>query len=519
MDAHHRRRGGDGVATTPRAGPCCCQQVHHAQWRSYVQTYAPDLWARHHADLQAEEPLLSAPAATDYAHPAPATATNQFRTFGVPTTHAGTRASAPPALSDLPAVTQWLSVRESLLTAEPNSISADDIELAIDAFHALDALSQQIAQADNVANARDDLTDIQQQKNTLQQDVQALLQQHPAIGLPLQMRMVLSMANQLLQQRRFAECIDLLQPAVEHLIDNEQAAALVAAELQGALRWTLANALAQTPLGSRRDNLEQAIEHYQHALEIFTQTAYPANWAMTQNNLAAAYSDRIAGARRDNIEQAIEHYQHALEIFTQTATPEQWAQTQNNLAAAYSHRIAGTRRENLEQAIEYSQHALEIYTKTAYPEQWATTQNNLATAYCERITGTRRDNLEQAIEHYQYALEIYSKTAYPADWAMTQNNLANAYSDRIAGARRDNIERAIEHYQHALEIRTKTATPEKWAQTQNNLAIAYSDRIAGTRRDNLEQAIQHYQHASEIYTKTAYPEQWAQTQNNFGSRV
>ena len=167
--------------------------------------------------------------------------------------------------------------------------------------------------------------------------------------------------------------------------------------------------------------------------------------------MAAAYSDRIAGTRRDNLEQAIEHYQHALAIRTKTAYPEQWAATQNNLANAYSNRITGTRQDNLKQAIEHYQHALDIYTKTAYPEQWAQTQNNLAAAYRNRIAGARRDNIEQAIEHYQHALEIRTKTAYPEQWAGTQNNLANAYRDRIAGTRADNLQQARSHSEQALD--------------------------------------------------------------------
>ena len=89
------------------------------------------------------------------------------------------------------------------------------------------------------------------------------------------------------------------------------------------------------------------------ALTVCTREAFPADWAMTQNNLANAYGDRIRGERADNLERAIEHYEQALTVRTREAFPADWAMTQNNLAAAYCDRIRGERADNLERAIEH----------------------------------------------------------------------------------------------------------------------------------------------------------------------
>jgi CHAT domain-containing protein len=276
--------------------------------------------------------------------------------------------------------------------------------------------------------------------------------------------------------------------------------------------------LEQNPQANRAENLEQAIYCYQQALEVFTRVAFPEQWAMIQNNLANAYSDRIRGERAENLEQAIHHFQQALEFFTRTAFPKQRAGTQNNLAITYSDRIRGERAENLEMAIHYYRQALEVRTRAAFPEQWATTQNNLALAYRDRIRGEHAENLEQAIHHYQQALEVRTRASFPEDWAMTQNNLAITYSDRIRGERAENLEQAIHHYQQALEVfYTHAAFPEQWAATQNNLAAAYRNRIRGERAENLEQAIHHYQQALEVRTRAAFPEKWAETQNNLAN--
>ncbi|WP_139240788.1 tetratricopeptide repeat protein, partial [Geitlerinema sp. PCC 9228] len=80
----------------------------------------------------------------------------------------------------------------------------------------------------------------------------------------------------------------------------------------------LANQIAvdiqEFPLGSRANNIEIAIAAYQAALQVRTRSAFPQDWAMTQYNLANAYSDRIRGERAENLEEAIAAYQAALQV-------------------------------------------------------------------------------------------------------------------------------------------------------------------------------------------------------------
>lgn len=139
--------------------------------------------------------------------------------------------------------------------------------------------------------------------------------------------------------------------------------------------------IQQFPWGDRTLNLEMAIVAYKLALRVYSRESFPERWAMTQNNLATAYSDRIGGNREDNIEQAITAYRRALQVYSREAFPEQWAMTQNNLATAYSDRIQGDHEDNLAAAILSYQLALHVYTHQKFPEQWAMAQNNLTTAY------------------------------------------------------------------------------------------------------------------------------------------
>ena len=234
------------------------------------------------------------------------------------------------------------------------------------------------------------------------------------------------------------------------------------------------NLIQQFPF-NRGDSLEIAIVGYSLVSEIFTRNRYPEQWATTQNNLAAAYSDRIRGDRAENIEEAIAAYQRALQVRTREAFPQDWAMTQNNLATSYTNRIRGDRAENIEEAIAAYQRALQVYTREAFPQDWAMTQNNLATSYTNRIRGDRAENIEEAIAAYQRALQVITREAFPQDWAGTQNNLGEAYRNRIRGDRAENIEQVIAGYKNALEIRTPEAFPNDCRQSARLLANLYAD--------------------------------------------
>jgi CHAT domain-containing protein len=281
------------------------------------------------------------------------------------------------------------------------------------------------------------------------------------------------------------------------------------------MQLNLAGAYRDRIRGGKAENLEQAIAHCREALKVYTFDAFPQDWAMTQNNLAAAYLYRIRGEKAENLERAIAccrealkvytFYHEALKVYTIKAFPQDWAMTQNNLAAAYRDRIRGDKAENLEMAIATLNEALKVYTFKAFPQYWALTQNNLANAYRDRIRGDKAENLEMAIATLNEALKVYTFKAFPRDWALTQNNLANAYCDRIRGDKAENLEMAIAAYHEALKVHTFDAFPQDWARTQNNLAAAYCTRIRGEKAENLERAIAYFHNALKIWTKEDDP--------------
>jgi tetratricopeptide (TPR) repeat protein len=151
----------------------------------------------------------------------------------------------------------------------------------------------------------------------------------------------------------------------------------LAPRLKAEVLLQLGNRFAKLTVGEIPEFKEKQIDCYKLALEVRTREAFPVNWAMTQNNLGAAYSDRIKGERADNLEEAISWYKLALEVRTREAFPVDWAMTQNNLGNAYRDRIKGERADNLEEAISCYKLALEVYTREALPGPCETVRKNL----------------------------------------------------------------------------------------------------------------------------------------------
>ena len=67
-------------------------------------------------------------------------------------------------------------------------------------------------------------------------------------------------------------------------------------------------------LGLQAVSLERAIDHFKQALTVYNREAFPEQWAMTQYNLANAYSTPIDGEGAENLEQAIDHFEQTLTI-------------------------------------------------------------------------------------------------------------------------------------------------------------------------------------------------------------
>jgi CHAT domain-containing protein/tetratricopeptide (TPR) repeat protein len=310
--------------------------------------------------------------------------------------------------------------------------------------------------------------------------------------------------------------------------------------------------------GGRQDDVEQAIRHYQLALQTRT-PARPVEWAETLHDLANACLERRTGDPAENIEQALQHLEQVLSVRTRERYPVEWAKTQMALGNVYFRRLTGGRAENIEQALVCYQAAWHQHKRTGPDREKALTLHNLAVACSERLTGNRWVNLkharwygeralayvdpqdiqlrglietdlidllwklgnldpagdyiEQAIRHGEDLLALLVGLAYRAQRALACYNLGNAYGDRRRGDRAENQARAIVYYQQALEL-FDAQDLFRQADTHNNLGVTYLERSA--HAGDLLQAILHLQRALDLYPPRSLPASVRRTARNLG---
>ncbi|OCR01394.1 hypothetical protein BCD67_23360 [Oscillatoriales cyanobacterium USR001] len=128
-----------------------------------------------------------------------------------------------------------------------------------------------------------------------------------------------------------------LDPILAELLQSWALATFPETEIEEGLALAgvignFSNLMQQFPGGDRGNNLEIAIAGYEAISTIFDRDNFPDIWAGTQNNLAAAYGDRIYFDRQENLDRAVACYENALQVYSLTEFPEEWAKTQKNLA-------------------------------------------------------------------------------------------------------------------------------------------------------------------------------------------
>lgn len=277
------------------------------------------------------------------------------------------------------------------------------------------------------------------------------------------------------------------------------------------------NALVEIATGDIAENVERAIECYQDALNIRTQSAVSHEWATTILNLGSAYVKRTRGDPQDNLEHAIACYQQSLQILSRETTPSEWATAMNALGVAYLRRIKESKADNTEQAIKFLDACVQVHTFEDFPAQWAMAQNNLGIAYGQRTQGDSAQNKELAIQHHEAALRVYTAGAFPVEWARTHHNLGLAHLRRITGEPKANIERAIECFTECRKALLREKNPSAWAEAQHHLGTAFFKRISGERAENLETAVACFESALTVRTRDEFPDEWALTMMNLGA--
>lgn len=226
-----------------------------------------------------------------------------------------------------------------------------------------------------------------------------------------------------LQQR--PKSVDYLTGAVA-LYDRAlalcpEAEALLRARIQ-ARRGTALQAIPEDGTAS----IEAARRAYEQALPVLVAEGRTEEVAEVELNLGLVLQ-YLAGAGRARITDAIGAYQRALRTFDRARYPAEFAILQNNLAAAFLSMPAtdetGKMREAL--AVQAFEEGLRIVSLTDHPSEYAMLQNNLGNALQYAATGHPTSNNLRAIEAYDEALKVRTRETTPLEYANTIANKAN----------------------------------------------------------------------------------------------
>lgn len=283
------------------------------------------------------------------------------------------------------------------------------------------------------------------------------------------------------------------------------------------IQQALAGIYADYMEGERFARIDQALEHLRQALTIFTLDTYPLNYAEAHQLLAILYKERVEYARIEDIEQGLLSCRNALRVYTREHFPHEYASMQNLMGTLSLRRATGKREASIEEAIACYRRALHVFTLDSDPEEHAETLNLLGNALRERLAGSRTENQEEAFACYERALQTFQTLGHGKGIAKIHHNLALLYSDWLAGNRAENQEAALAHALHALEFFTRESYPDDYAGTQMTLGTIYKERVYGDRQANFEEAIRCCQLALQVYTPAHFPQEYAQVQHNLGN--
>ncbi len=150
---------------------------------------------------------------------------------------------------------------------------------------------------------------------------------------------------------------------------------------------------------------------------------------------------------------AIEHYEGALEFFTEENHPEGWAYLHKSLGVACLELgVAEEDEAILRRAIGHYTNALTVFTQEDYPEDWAVCQLNLGVVYAHLPVEDDLANLWKAIEHYENALNVVDPDTNLVNWTRIQRNLGIVYSQLSDLAREPYyLQRAMEFIEQAIQ--------------------------------------------------------------------
>lgn len=258
-------------------------------------------------------------------------------------------------------------------------------------------------------------------------------------------------------------------------------------ELWAAIQGTLADKLLQDP-AEGADGAEQALTHYELALEVLSEEANDQQWAGNHGQAGRLYMTRTTGARAQNLARAVEHFRSSLRVFDRDPTTMDWAATHASLGEALAE-LGGHRTE----VIDHLEAALTIITKSNRPGTWL--RSKIALAHAHSKQGPRGNS--RAVMHLKDAL-----TAAPAlrpDLRGRIRGWVGQYRrDSMGGFSSEGVEETLTAFKEALVDFEGAGNSDFVRRTHAELGHTYAHRMAGDRAENVTKAIGHLEIAVQM---------------------
>jgi tetratricopeptide (TPR) repeat protein len=207
----------------------------------------------------------------------------------------------------------------------------------------------------------------------------------------------------------------------------------------------------QTMPGEGSEAIEEARGAFEAVIPVLARLGKPAEVAEAEMNLGLCLQ-HLAAAGRASMRDAISAYQRALRTFDAKAYPAEFAILQNNLATAFLS-MKSPLREAL--AVQCFEQGLKAVRLIDHPVEYAMLQNNLGNALQSVESSHAAENCARALAAYDEALKVRTRDARPVEHANTLANKANCLWTL------GRIDEATACYEAAREIFSAHAEHEK----------------------------------------------------------
>ncbi|MBT5244519.1 MAG: hypothetical protein HOL66_09750 [Rhodospirillaceae bacterium] len=205
------------------------------------------------------------------------------------------------------------------------------------------------------------------------------------------------------------------------------------------------------------------------------------------------------------LDRAIKAYKLALVQSYDKENPLNWALTQNQLAAALQAQSSRDKQPGpLKEAAEAYLAVAAALGAHLHVNDWALAQIHLGDVQVKLSNfGDAVQHLQKASEAYQQALKVFTRETAPGPWSELMNQLGIALMRMGENVSADRVmEQSAACFRKSLEVRRREIAPFLWAQTANNLgAVTFSLYRRNENTTALHEAAACFKGASEVYSQ------------------